>query len=725
MAIAFARKKSADLVRAAGFRNTLDRITQHARSGSGGLVLASAPGVGCSTLLKNFFESSFHPGALTIPIYLSVDVNVSGESVVDHARLLALRFLTQVIAFRRQEFGLTTSSIGPEEIARLAVSEDIFWIDRAVERLNDRVSDHRVEMIARYFSVVGLAESAGIRPFMIFDDVHRTQIFENGSLLFEGLRNLCLRSSLSSVIAGRRKFVASFDEFDRIDLDRPTHAEAARFIAEEAARNSTMIDEASCDLLAVQFASRPGFMKSIVKRLRSYDDNIAGFPAIQRAYVDELFTGSIGNWFQREIDSAVSNHHQRRFVEFLTKTNRSPSVLQPLEALKRLSNLDDATFERAIAVLNTAEILRVTSNHIEGSSRDLALTDYLESRHRLENLGDPRSIVVSQTLGQCISRSSTIMASQYRASTAIGLRELLQKFDTRSVPLALFDPNVFNSRYKGKAEVEIDDELKIDNDVFALPFIVFTASTESAYPPIGTLIAAERSAFGSGSRDRNCGSDGEIYWIAAEIETKLPANSEQAEFWCDRLEAAAIASDFRNYQIWLIAPDGFDDEASEVLADRGALGSSQHQAELLKKLLTKSEIAGHTLSSEYEIDIPMGKESELIAAHTLEEIAKRHGINSHEINQIKTALVEACINASEHSHSPDGRIHQKFEVGQDRITMTISNRGVRLADAKLSGDDSKRRGWGLKLIEKLMDEVQISQTDDGTCLSMTKRFTKA
>jgi anti-sigma regulatory factor (Ser/Thr protein kinase) len=31
-----------------------------------------------------------------------------------------------------------------------------------------------------------------------------------------------------------------------------------------------------------------------------------------------------------------------------------------------------------------------------------------------------------------------------------------------------------------------------------------------------------------------------------------------------------------------------------------------------------------------------------------------------------------------------------------------------------------RRGWGLKLIEKLMDEVKVHQTDDGTSISMTK-----
>jgi anti-sigma regulatory factor (Ser/Thr protein kinase) len=42
----------------------------------------------------------------------------------------------------------------------------------------------------------------------------------------------------------------------------------------------------------------------------------------------------------------------------------------------------------------------------------------------------------------------------------------------------------------------------------------------------------------------------------------------------------------------------------------------------------------------------------------------------------------------------------------------------------LSQDDgpSERRGWGLKLIRELMDEVRIEPTDDGTRLVMIKRF---
>ena len=51
----------------------------------------------------------------------------------------------------------------------------------------------------------------------------------------------------------------------------------------------------------------------------------------------------------------------------------------------------------------------------------------------------------------------------------------------------------------------------------------------------------------------------------------------------------------------------------------------------------------------------MGEDTEMIAAHTVEEIARRHHFAPKAINQIKTALVEACINAAEHSQVPTAK----------------------------------------------------------------------
>jgi serine/threonine-protein kinase RsbW len=119
-----------------------------------------------------------------------------------------------------------------------------------------------------------------------------------------------------------------------------------------------------------------------------------------------------------------------------------------------------------------------------------------------------------------------------------------------------------------------------------------------------------------------------------------------------------------------------------------------------------------------------------LAANTVEQIARRLTFTPEAINQIKTAIVEACINASEHSYSPDRKIYQRFRLESDRLVVTISSRGV--VPTNIGGNvaqsenhetvdvGEERRGWGLKLIRSLMDEVEFERVDEGTRLRMTK-----
>jgi anti-sigma regulatory factor (Ser/Thr protein kinase) len=259
------------------------------------------------------------------------------------------------------------------------------------------------------------------------------------------------------------------------------------------------------------------------------------------------------------------------------------------------------------------------------------------------------------------------------------------------------------------------------------------------------LIEPERSVAALGFVERRYADDGQTVWLTAEIESKSEALRDVAEFWCDRLEMASISCGFDNFQLWLIAPEGFSPEALDLLAARGAYGSSRTQVEYLRDFLNAGELVQQPAGREYEMVIPVGDDTELIAAHAVEEIARRHNFPPRAINQIKTALVEACINAAEHGLSPDGKIYQHFIVDDEKIVVTISNRGISLADTPVAaprggrsmsaavGDPFQvpasgtavtvpegRRGWGLKLIRGLMDDVKIEAVDDGTRISMTK-----
>jgi serine/threonine-protein kinase RsbW len=318
------------------------------------------------------------------------------------------------------------------------------------------------------------------------------------------------------------------------------------------------------------------------------------------------------------------------------------------------------------------------------------------------------------------------MAREYRRLAAVGLREILKGFDLQEVPRGLLDYRIFRDRARGEDDDAALAALFADDDRFTLPQIAHAAPLAEYMSAFGEVTEPERAVVARGFATRAYTDEDEITWLAAEIDSKLEADEALAREWTDRLENAARDLGFRNFRIWLVAPEGFSQAALDHLAYRNAFGSSRRQAELLQQRLSTGPAAPDEGLKEFEMVIPVGDDTELIAAHALEEIARRYDFPAKAVNQMKTALVEACINAAEHGLSPDRKIYQKFAVSERKVVITVSNRGLRLSDRTAAGDAVQselgegRRGWGLNLIRTLMDDLRVEPVDDGTRIVMTK-----
>ena len=203
----------------------------------------------------------------------------------------------------------------------------------------------------------------------------------------------------------------------------------------------------------------------------------------------------------------------------------------------------------------------------------------------------------------------------------------------------------------------------------------------------------------------------------------MEADADLTAQWCERLERIAREAKFRRVKLWLVSSEGFSKEAAGILKRHDAYSSSRRQADMLSVRLSSSATQQSAID-EYEMVIPMGTDTELIAAHTVEQIARRINFSPEAVNQIKLALVEACINATEHSLSPDRKIYQRFRVEDDKLIVIVASRGVVPTAVSsqngLNEQGKSRRGWGLKLIRTLMDEVEFERVDDGTQLRMAK-----
>ena len=133
------------------------------------------------------------------------------------------------------------------------------------------------------------------------------------------------------------------------------------------------------------------------------------------------------------------------------------------------------------------------------------------------------------------------------------------------------------------------------------------------------------------------------------------------------------------------------------------------------------------------LTIPMSPDMELAAARTGSVLAELKNFNEEQVEEIQLAIIETCINASEHSKSEDNEVHIQFLVTDDALQVKITDRGVGITNDTLDGTrilgtpgvhaDLRKRGKGLQIIRALMDEVVIESSASGTTVSFTKKKT--
>jgi len=730
-----ARIAAEDFVGRSGEADEFWRIAK-AETEAQGILLLSAPGAGASELLRQVYDRIFNDWKDVIPFYFAFSGN---DKTIRQAAARFLRtFLQQTIAFRQQNARLL--SIAPDacEISELAAPTDAHWIHQLISTCEietefaDEASFIRTALSAPLRAVAGQA-----RVFVMLDDLHQAESAAGGIELIEELKDIYSNAGISFVFAGRRRFVlnatqtgsAKLSNAKVVRLGELSMADAEILVEKLSVNYAVKINEQTRDLIIRQFRSNPALITEMFGAARESGNDLDSFFQVQKVATDALLTGNFGRHYDR-LFAEIAPHPptQKQIVRLLRETGESVERKAPIELWnERIENAFEEVY-RIIRLLHIHEIALVNGGSVETAAEEnTLLRDYIEARYRLEILSEPRALVVSEVLSNALKRAPQMMTRFYRRASAINLKELLSIFNCQQTPASLFDYAAFKAQHKGAEDAEIRAALDEENEKIALPQIIYTAHTVAFYSPIAQFVETERSAVALGFEAADYREETEIVWIAAQIDSKLEAARDLIEFWCDRLEMVALMCNFPRYQLWLITPEGFSDEALEVLRRRGAYGSSRKQVELLVAHLKAEKVINERASAnEYEIVVPMGDDTEMIAAHAVEEIARRHAFKPAAINQIKNALVEACINAAEHSHSPDRRIYQKFAVEDDKIVITISNRGVKMPSEKVTESVSSiepttgRRGWGLKLMRRLMDEVNFEQTDDGTRISMVK-----
>ncbi len=724
-----------------GREEELSRILAHAGPANAGrgLLLLMEPSAGVSELLRQAYDQIFNQRSEVIPIYFAFTRNET--TAVSAAIEFLNTFLHQYIAYRRNEPGVMHSTLTLQDLVELAPPADLEWIEQLVDSYTRlRFSNDDKALVRFCLGAPRRIPAERGRALVMLDGAQLAEYMNGVVVMGTEVLRVFGNGGFSFVLAGlRRQILAAaheakcnFELLDVLRLQQLDSKQAASLVEHVARRQQVTISEAARDLMVQQFGGNPFFISIYFQAARDKNLSLNSYLDCERLYVDELLGGHLHRHFAElleEISPRLDTRHL--LIRLLWEAAAGEEQTSSFEVWRKRLHVAAGELQDILHRLHVQEFINWNEGLVEAGGGPQAWKDYLKVRYRLDVLNDPRALVVADALADSLKRAPHTMARHYKQLASGGLRELIGRFNCQRVPAILFDHESFARKYRGADSEAIAAGLEAESELIKLPEAVHLASCIALHSDMRQLSEDDRCLVAHTFEDGVYSDAQEVVWLAVDIESKMEVDAEVARSWCERFEMMAANLGFSRYQIWLVSNEGFSDEANRLLSKRKAFGSSRQQMSLLAARIPEPVVATPvvqtTESDEFLMVLPMGEDNELIAASTAEQIAKRLMFRPEAINQIKTAVVEACINASEHSFSPDRKIYQRFRLESDRLVVTISSRGV--IPTNLNGAssgtatpevDEERRGWGLKLIRTLMDEVEFERVDEGTSLRMTK-----
>ncbi len=692
----------------------LDRLTPN-------ILLVGHSRLGKTEILRRVHRNLFWRHTSVVPVYYRF---TAGPPPGPFAEDFIKEVIKQRIAFARRDPEFATAELSLDHLERLLIDDgDGAGMAEFICRHREaKVVGDTTAMLRNAISVPSRI-SGKIPVFLILDDL---------DLAAPGI----IGEFAPALGPGGSPFLASgttLQSFEGPSLSGYVETMKLGGLAEEDAV-AMMVDlsaqydiEYDTEILTQvvrRLSGNPMYIKNIIWAAFNSSRTLLSLPDLAELYVEELTTGNIGFALRSAIK--LAGRDDLRVLSVCIDADDPPGATSEEELIERF-RFAPARLAEALERLKAMALVEVKLGVVSWAGCSV-MKDFIRYTSETGLKGKSASEVKTRLVRDILKVGYSSRGEEVRGSFSEEVLSVIRSFAGQRVPKVLLKSSAFSERRTegagGAGGLGAGEAGTVELPRVVGCFDTLKMELKETGPPCFIADGFQNERYETGN---------EVVWIVSVKEELSPVNIGDVENFLRR--SLLLRDRYRTARVmrWILSREGFTEEALKRLDIEGVYTTDTVQLGILAEALGPKEGLGADRSAhglmpakEFELLLPRSTKAEIVAARAAEEISTEMGFDPDSIGQIKAALVEACINAFEHSRARAGKVHLRFVASADRLTIYVQNYGVDFDGAAQekpavkAGALPRKRGWGLELMRGLMDEVRFDRLAQGTRIVLVK-----